>query len=53
MGVGKGEQGTAELGANTGLKQTNEQAGVAFPYRNWSIKIWIGSFSLAQLQMLT
>ena len=38
----KGEQGTAELGANTILKQTNElylQTEAAFPNCNLSIKM--------------
>ena len=49
--IAKGEQGTAELGANTVLKQTNElETEASFPYCNWLTKragiIWLGSKSV-------
>ena len=53
--VCKGEQGTAELGTNTVLKQTNKLCFLGqklpFPIVIGKSK-WIGSFGLAQ-QVLT
>ena len=53
MEILKGEQGTAELGVNTILKQTNElflQDRSCLTYHYWSTKmariIWFGSASV-------